>query len=75
MNKELKIADDIENIVLKIVGRDMIIWENTVNILNKVLLLLVFAIFARRSDYLTVNINHANYIIAFVNFRSLWNGV
>lgn len=54
MNKELKITNSIENIVLKIVGRDMIIWESIVNVLTKVLLALVFIIFCKRSDYLTV---------------------
>ena len=54
LNTELIISDNIEKVVLKVMGRDILIWDTIVFALNRVILPLSLAQFFRKTDFLTL---------------------
>lgn len=54
LNTELIVSDNIEKVVLKVMGRDILIWDKIVFALNRVILPLCLAQFFRKTDFLTL---------------------
>ena len=54
LNSELIVSEAIEKVVLKIVGRDIIIWDKIVFSLNRIILPLIILCFFRRTDFLSL---------------------
>ena len=55
MKKELELSQNIEDYVLKMVGRELISWDKIVFLVNKIVLLLMFFLLLLRGDFLTVS--------------------
>jgi hypothetical protein len=53
--KELEISNKIEDYILKLLGREVIIMDKIVFFLNKIMLLLLIPIFLQRCDLPTVS--------------------
>jgi hypothetical protein len=54
MNKELEVSQKVEDYILKVVGREVLLWDKIVYITNKIILLLMLLILLKRGDFLTV---------------------
>lgn len=54
MKGEIEISQKIEDYMLKIVGKEVIIWDTIVFITNKIILPFLFLLFFERSDFPTV---------------------
>ena len=61
LEQELEISQKIEDYVLKIVGKEVLVMDTIVFLLNKIMLPLLVLIFLNRSDLITVS-----YIVFFV---------
>ncbi len=53
--KELEISNKIEDYILRLLGRDVIIMDKIVFFLNKIILLLLIPVFLQRCDFPTVS--------------------
>ena len=55
MKKELELSQNIEDYVLKMIGKNVISWDKIVFIINKILLIFMFMLLFQRGDFLTVS--------------------
>ena len=51
---QFEVSEKIENLILKILGKNIILWEKVFFFLNKIMLPILFLVFLYRCDYLTV---------------------
>lgn len=51
---EIEVSEKIETFILKIIGKNIILWEKVFFFVNKIMLFALFPVFFYRCDYITV---------------------
>ena len=52
---QLEITEKIEDLVSKVTGQQLIVWENILFLINKIILILLIIVFLYRPDFVSVN--------------------